>query len=153
MLKSAAFGLALALLAAPALAQIAVETPWVRGTVEGQKATGAFMDIKAEKNLTLVSASSPVATLVEIHAMEMKDGVMKMHAIQGLPLPAGKSVRLAPGGYHIMLMELKAPLGNGETVPIILTIEDEAKKTSTVEVKAEVRGLGMGMQKGHGHGH
>ncbi len=153
MVKSWAFGLVLGLLSASASAQVSVDTPWVRGTVEGQKATGAFMDLKAEKDLTLVAASSPVAKIAEIHAMEMKDGIMKMHAIKSLPLPAGKTVRLAPGGYHLMLMELKAPLANGETVPITLTFQDEAKKTSAVEIKAEVRGLGLGMQKGHGHKH
>lgn len=139
------------LAAGPALAQVAVDTPWVRGTVEGQKATGAFMDLKSDKNLQLLSASSPAAKVVEIHAMEMKDGVMKMYALPKLALPAGQTVRLAPGGYHIMLIDLVEPLKNGQTVPITLTLEDEAKKTQTLEVKAQVRGLGM--QRGRGHMH
>ncbi|CAG1008035.1 hypothetical protein BURK2_03684 [Burkholderiales bacterium] len=139
----------LCLLSVPALAQVAVEAPWVRGTVEGQKATGAFMDLKAEKDLKLLGASSPAAKTVEIHAMEMKEGVMKMFAVPKLDLPAGKTVRLAPGGYHIMLIGLVEPLKNGQSVPLTLTLEDATKKTQTVEVKAEVRGLGMPM--GHKH--
>ncbi|MBI3147041.1 MAG: copper chaperone PCu(A)C [Betaproteobacteria bacterium] len=150
----AALSFSLFALTSAALAQVQVDTAWVRGTVEGQKATGAFMDLKAERNLKLLSAASPAAKLVEIHAMEMKDGVMKMYAIESLSLPAGKTVRLAPGGFHIMLIDLKQALKNGDSVPITLTLEDEAKKTQTIEVKAEVRGLGMPMQhEKHGKKH
>ncbi len=153
MRKTAILAFALCLQALPALAQLAIDTPWVRGTVEGQKATGAFMDLKAEKDLKLVAATSPAAKIVELHAMEMKDGVMKMYAVPELSLPQGKTVRLAPGGYHIMLIDLKVPLKNGDVVPITLTLEDDAKKKTTLEVQAPVRGLGMGMQQGHGHKH
>jgi copper(I)-binding protein len=128
--------------AAIAAAQVAVSGPWVRGTVPGQSATGAFMSLKAPSDETLVGASSPVAQVVEIHEMKMDAGVMKMSAVDRVPLPAGKVVDLSPGGYHVMLMGIRQPLAAGETVPITLTFEDKAGKKTSVEVRAPVRALG-----------
>jgi hypothetical protein len=71
----------------------------------------------------------------------MDGGVMKMRAIERLAVPAGKAIELKPGGYHVMLMALKSPLKEGETVPVTLTFEDKAGKKQTVEVKAPVRAL------------
>jgi copper(I)-binding protein len=134
------------LLAAPALfialaaqAQVQVGDPWVRATVAPQKATGAFMQLTSAKPAKVVAASSPVAEMVEIHEMKMEDGVMKMRAVDALPLPAGQAVALKPGSYHVMLMGLKQPIKVGETVPLTLTIEGDDKQRSTVEVKAQVR--------------
>lgn len=128
-------------LSAPALGQVNVAEPWVRGTVAQQKATGAFMKITAPSTSRLVQASSPVAGVVEIHEMAMVDNVMKMRAIAGLDLPAGKPVELKPGGYHVMLMDLKQQLKPGETVPITLVFEGADKKRDTLEIKAPVRPL------------
>ena len=134
--------LAAALAAAPAaLAQVAVSDAWVRGTVAGQKATGAFMQLKADADVSLVGASSPVAGIVEIHEMKMDAGVMRMSAVSALPLPAGKAVELKPGGYHVMLMALKAPLKEGDTVPVTLTFKDRDGKASTMLVNAPVKAL------------
>jgi copper(I)-binding protein len=129
--------------AVPALAfaQVSVADPWVRGTVAGQRATGAFMKLTAATDQKLVAAASPVAKIVEIHEMAMDGGVMKMRAIPKLDLPAGKPTELKPGGYHVMLMALTKPLAEGETVPIALTFEDAAGKRQTIEVKAPVRPL------------
>jgi copper(I)-binding protein len=69
----------------------------------------------------------------------MEDGVMKMRAVDALPLPAGQAVALKPGSYHVMLMGLKQPIKAGETVPLTLTIEGDDKLRSTVEVKAQAR--------------
>ena len=81
--------------AGSALAQtVKVEEPWVRGTVAQQKATGAFMRLTADKNARLVAVSSPVAGVVEIHEMAMEKDVMKMRAIPGLDLPAGRTTEL-----------------------------------------------------------
>jgi copper(I)-binding protein len=132
---------ALFALVLPAQAQVTVSDAWVRGTVTGQQATGAFMQLKTPADATLVSASSPIAGVVEIHEMKMDGGVMKMSAIKRLGLPAGKAVDLKPGGYHVMLMDLKQPLKEGDTVPVTLTFEDKAGKKQTVEVKAPVRAL------------
>ena len=143
--------IALALAAAPALAQVKVDNPWVRGAVPGQLATGAFLDITSARDAALVKAESPIAATVEVHAMAMKNNVMTMHEVPKIALPAGKQVRLAPGGFHIMLMDLKQPVKNGESVPIRLTIEYPDRKRETVEVKAEVRGLGTSQEHQHKH--
>ena len=135
---------ALALGAAAAHAQVTVADAWVRGTVTGQKATGVFMQLKSATDTALVAAASPVAGVVEIHEMKMDAGVMKMSAIDALAVPAGKTVELKPGGYHVMLMGLVAPLKEGETVPVTLTFKAKDGKTQTVEVKAPVRALTAG---------
>ncbi|MDR7299580.1 copper(I)-binding protein [Pelomonas aquatica] len=122
-----------------AQAQVKVDDPWVRATVAPQKATGAFMQLTSAKPAKVVAASSPVAALVEIHEMKMEDGVMKMRAVDALPLPAGQAVALKPGSYHVMLMGLKNPVQAGDTVPLTLTVEGEDKQRTTLEIKAQVR--------------
>ena len=130
------------LLAAPAWAQtVGVSGAWVRATVAGQTATGAFLELKASRHAALVGASSPVAKVVQVHEMAMDKGVMRMRPVARLDLAAGKAVELTPGGYHIMLMGLAKPLKKGDTVPLTLKFEDADKKLSTVEVNAEVRSL------------
>lgn len=124
--------------------EIVVGEPWVRATVAGQKATGAFMELKSANDAVLVSASSPVAGVVEIHEMIMDGTVMKMRAVPRLELPAGKPVQLRPGGYHVMLMELKQPLKKGDVVPLSLKVEGKDLVARTIEVKAEVRDLTAG---------
>jgi len=122
-----------------AQAQVKVDDPWVRATVAPQKATGAFMQLTATKAAKVVAASSPVAAMVEIHEMKMDDGVMKMRAVDALPLPAGQAVALKPGGYHVMLMGLKGQIKAGDAVPLTLTVEGEDGKRMTVEVQAQAR--------------
>jgi copper(I)-binding protein len=139
--------LAAAILVAPVWAQVTVTEPWVRGTVQGQKATGAFMQLKSADGGVLVAAESPVAGVVEIHEMRMEGNVMKMRAIPKLDLPAGKAVELKPGGYHVMLMELKQPLKKGDSVPLKLKFQGKDGKPQEVEVKAEVRDLGAAAPK------
>ena len=133
--------LASMLFASPALAQVTVTDPWVRGTVAQQRATGAFMKLTAPDGARLVEARSPVAGVVEIHEMTMDNNVMRMRQIPALELPAGKAVELKPGGYHVMLMDLKQPMKTGESVPITLVFEDKDKKRQTVDIKAPVRAL------------
>jgi copper(I)-binding protein len=127
--------------AVPSVAQVVVTNPWVRGTVAGQKTTGAFMQLQSPIDTTLVGAASPVARIVEVHEMKMEGGVMKMQAVDRLALPAGKPVELKPGGYHVMLMDLAQTLKEGDTVPVMLTFENKAGAKQTVEVKAKVRAL------------
>ena len=141
---------------------VTVTDAWARATVQGQKATGAFMKITAKDNAKLVSASSPAAGVVEIHEMKMEKDVMKMAALpNGLDLPAGKAVELKPGGYHVMLMDLKAPLAKDTTVPVTLTFQDAKGVKSNVELKVPVgmqspmmqhQKQGEPMQGGHHHG-
>jgi hypothetical protein len=126
------------------LAQQSVEimAPWVRETVAAQTATGGFMEITSRRGGILIGASSPVAGRVEVHQMKMEGNIMKMRAVDKLDLPAGKPVKLAPGGYHLMLLELKKTLQAGTVVPLTLSIAGNDGKRSSVEVKAEVRQLG-----------
>lgn len=131
-------------------AQVTVSEPWVRATTSQQKATGAFMKLDSAKGATLLSASSPVAGVVEIHEMVTQDGVMKMRAIPKLPLPAGKTTELKPGSYHIMLMDLKEPLSTGRKVPVTLVIE-EGQQRQEQTIEAEVRPLNA-TPAAHQHG-
>lgn len=130
-----------ALVVSSAQAQVHVDEPWVRATVPQQKATGAFMQLTAPSAAKLVGASSPVAAIVEVHEMAIENDVMRMRQIQGLSLPAGKTVALKPGSFHIMLIDLKRQVKAGETVPISLIFEDANGKRQTAEIKADVRAL------------
>jgi periplasmic copper chaperone A len=135
----------LAASALPTWAQTTVKEPWVRGTVPQQKASGAFMQITSAQGGKLLSASSPVAGVVEVHEMKMDGGVMKMAAVPSLELPAGKAVELKPGGYHVMLMDLKQQLKAGDTVPLTLVVEGKDGKKETLQVQAPVKALGGDM--------
>lgn len=139
-------------------AQVSVKEAWVRATVAQQKSTGAFMQLSSAKPVRLVAVSSPVAGIAEVHEMKMDNGVMKMRAVEALDLAAGQAVELKPGGYHVMLMELKSPIKDGDSVPLSLVFEGADKKRETVEIKASARGMGMNMgsgmmQGGMGHKH
>ena len=138
---------------------ISIEKPFSRATPGGAKVGAGYMTIvnKGTAADRLVSAASPAADKVEIHEMSMQDNVMKMRELPGgLPIEAGKSVSLAPGGYHLMLMGLKAPLKQGDKVPVTLTFA----KAGKVEVMLDVQGIaaqkpgGMSMppnDSGHMH--
>lgn len=137
------FSTALIAASASAFAQSSVEIkdPWVRATVAQQKATGAFMQLTAKADSKLVEAKSPVAGVVEIHEMAMDNNVMKMRQVPGLALPAGKAVELKPGGYHVMLLDLKAQVKEGDVVPVTLVFEGKDGKRETVEIKAPAKPL------------
>ncbi|WP_423753321.1 copper chaperone PCu(A)C [Candidatus Accumulibacter phosphatis] len=122
-------------------ADVEVKDAWIRGTVTGQQATGAFLEITSKSDAALVGAASPAAAVSEIHEMKMDGGIMKMRAVTRLELPAGKPVQLAPGGYHVMLMKLKQPLKKGESIPLTLQVEGPDKTVQTIEVQAAVRDL------------
>lgn len=137
--RTAALAGLLAVLALPAAqAQVRIDEPWVRGTLDGQMATGAFMRITAPATARLIEASSPLAGVVEIHEMRLDNQVMRMRAVAAVDLPAGQTVELKPGGYHVMLMDLRRTLRPGEIVPIRLVIETAGQR-QTVEVGALVR--------------
>ena len=141
-MKRLAISLSALALCAAASAQVTITEPWVRGTVPQQKASGLFMRIDAEQHVRLLGGSSPVAGVVEIHEMVMDNNVMKMREVPGgLPLSAGKTVDLKPGGYHVMLMDLKGQVKDGEVVPVSLVFEGKDGKKQTVEVKAPARPL------------
>lgn len=125
--------------AGSAWAQVSISSAWARSTVTGQTGTGAFMTIVARDGGRLVGAASPVAGVVELHEMAMDNNVMKMRPIPGLDLPAGREVQLKPGGYHVMLLDLKRPLKAGEKVQIELRLETRDGKRVTQPVEVEVR--------------
>ena len=114
---------ALASLVTPALAQVAAEGAWSRATAPRQDVGAAYVTLNSPSADRLIAASSPVAAQVRVHGMTMDGTVMKMREAPGIPLAAGQMVRLAPGGLHIMLMGLKAPLKPGDEVPLRLTFE------------------------------
>ena len=116
-----------------------VKDAWARATVAGQKATGAFMKLTAKADTKLVAVSSPAAGVAEVHEMKMDGNVMKMRAVEGgLDLPAGKTVELKPGGYHVMLMDLKAPLAKDGTVAMTLVFKDAKGVESKMDVSLPV---------------
>lgn len=135
----------------PAQAQTTVKDAWVRGTVAQQKASGMFARISSATGGRIVSASSPVAGVVEIHEMTMEGSTMRMRAVAALDLPAGQVVELKPGGYHVMLLDLKQQLKPGETVSVFFVIESAGGKRETLEVKAPVRPLAGGGAEPAGH--
>ena len=149
-----------ALASAPAWAQSAavqVEGAWARASVQGQKGTGAFMRLTAKDGARLVRAESPAAGVAEVHEMKMDGDVMKMRAVPALDLPAGKTVELKPGSYHIMLLDLKAPLAKGSAVPLTLVFQDaqgtESRLDLSLPVAAAAPGGAPAQGRSHGHKH
>ena len=134
---------------APAWAQVKIENAWARATVQGQKATGAFMKLTAPQATRLVAVSTPAAGVSEIHEMKMDNGVMKMRALPALELPANQAVELQPGGYHLMLMDLKAPLAKDGSIALTLTFKDAKGVESRQQLNVPVT---TGMPQGHMHG-
>lgn len=135
-----AFAMSIAL-AASAAAQVTVREPWIRATVPAAQATGAFMELVSRQDARLVEVRSPAAGIIEIHQMSMQGDRMMMSAVEGIDLPAGKTVALASGGYHIMMMDLKRQMKAGETVPMTLVIQGKGKKQETVEVQVPIKPL------------
>lgn len=146
-----AFWLFAATLGTQVLAQtpVKVEAAWARATVQGQKATGAFMKLTAPQATRLVSVSTPVAGVAEIHEMKMDGGVMKMRAVPVLDLPANQPVELKPGSYHLMLMDLKAPLMKDSSVALTLVFKDAKGVESKQQISVLVN---TGMAAEHSHG-
>jgi periplasmic copper chaperone A len=128
-------------MALPALAEVTASDAWVRGTVPAQKTTAAYVSLKSTQGARVVEVRTKAAARAEIHSSEMHEGVMVMHAMEGFRLPAGKTVRLQPGGYHIMLLDLVKPLVAGDKVTLTLVVE-EGKRRSSLDVVADVRPLG-----------
>lgn len=128
--------------AVQAHAQVDVQDAWVRATVPHQKTTGAFMTLVAAQDSKLVAATSPLAGVAEVHEMAMQDNVMRMRHVPEVALPAGQPVELKPGGYHVMLMDLKQQVKDGDVVPLTLTIERKDGKREQLQVQARVRPLG-----------
>ncbi|MFZ6754555.1 copper chaperone PCu(A)C [Undibacterium sp. Dicai25W] len=141
----------LSITAFAAQAQVKVTDPWVRATVAQQKATGAFMQLSSPQNTRLIEVHTNAAASAEVHQMEMVDNVMKMREVNGLDLPANKTVELKPGGYHVMLMGLNAQAKVGDVIPLTLVFENKDKKRETVNVNAVVKPLTQTSMPEHQH--
>ena len=120
--------------------KVTVNDPYVRAVPPVVKTSAAFMQLQSgdASERFLVNASSPVAAAVELHMHSTDDGVMRMRQVPHIHLPPGRTVSLEPGGLHIMLFDIAAPLKEGDRVPITLTFEDG----STKDVAAVVRPVG-----------
>ena len=135
--------------AASVSVSVSVEGAWARASVPGQKATGAFMRLTAPEAMRLVRAQSPAAGVTEVHEMKMDGDIMKMRAVPALELPAGQAVDLKPGGYHVMLMDLKAPLAKGTSVPVTLFFQDAQGVESQQQLQLPVAVKAPGATAGH----
>ncbi|MBC7404310.1 MAG: copper chaperone PCu(A)C [Cytophaga sp.] len=124
-----------------AQAQVTVKNAWVRATVPQQMATGVFFDIQSNKDARVISVQTSAAGIAEIHEMKMEKNVMKMRPIEYLELPAGKSIELKPGGYHLMLMDLKAQIKLGDAIPLTLVVEGKDKKRETIDILVKARSI------------
>lgn len=141
--RAAILGAALSTMGLGASAQpgpiVEVRSAWARPTVPGQLGTGAFMQLKSREGARVIGASSDVAAVVEIHEMARQGDVMLMRPVTALELPAGKTVELKSGGYHMMLMDLKRELTAGEKIKVDLRIQTRDKKLITQPFEIEVR--------------
>lgn len=114
---------------------ISIDHAWVRATVPGQQVAAAYMDIKSTTDTALVRVESNLANRVEIHSMTMEHDIMKMRKLEELELPAGKTVSLAPGSYHLMLFDLIAPLAAGRTGKFKLYFRDGSTLSATLPIQ------------------
>ena len=142
--------LVMVFMAAPAPAHeeksgnLTISHPWTRATAPAQKTGAVFMEIATNANTTdrLVGAQSPSAEIVQIHGHSMENGVMRMRPVDGIDVPAEGKAVLEPGGFHIMLINLKAPLFEETVIPLTLEFE----KAGKVEIEAVVEAPGAGGQ-------
>ena len=141
LLSLGAVGLLSFAVVSQAMAQVSVKNAWVRATVGPQKTTGAFLQIETKNEVNLVKVESKAAGMVEIHEMQMDGGVMKMREVEKVNCPAGKVTELSPGGFHIMLMNLKKQAKEGDQIPLILSFEDRQGKKQVVSVNATVKSM------------
>lgn len=129
---------------------LVISDAWSRATPAGAPVGGGYLTITNKGSSTdrLVSFSTDLAGQPEIHEMKDEGGVMKMRPLKaGLAIPPGATVKLAPGGYHLMLLKLKKPLVAGQRFKATLVFE----KAGPVEVEFEIRAMGGQQKKGHGH--
>lgn len=145
----AAFAVSALLFATSVLADtVKVENAWVRATAPGQKVAGAFMDLTADANMTLIGAVSPAAKVVELHTMAMDNGVMVMRQVKDIPLPKDKTVNLKPGGLHVMLIDLNGQIKEGGKTPVTLTVRGADGKEQKLAVELEAHQAGGAMRHG-----
>jgi copper(I)-binding protein len=139
---------------------LVITQAWTRATPKGAKIGGGYLTVE-NKGTTLdrlIGGSAEIAGSVQVHEMSMDKGVMKMRPLEnGLAIEPGKTVKLAPGGYHLMMMDLKSPLKKGDKLPITLEFEKAGKAQVSLDVKGvgsqgpatgkkEMKGMSPGMK-------
>jgi copper(I)-binding protein len=118
--------------------EINITDNWVRATAEGQDVGAAYMTITSASDTSLVKVESSASDSIEIHSMSMENGIMKMRMLEQLDLKAKTPNKLAPGGFHLMLFDLKNPLKAGETVSFSLHFKNEAGKETLVTISSPI---------------
>jgi copper(I)-binding protein len=114
---------------------------WIRATAPGQDQAGADLSITSKQSATLIGASSPVCKAVQLHTMTSENGMMRMREVKAIELPAGKRVNLRESGYHLMMIGLKAPLKEGDMVPLTLSIKVGKQGVVKIKTSAKVTSL------------
>jgi copper(I)-binding protein len=120
---------------------IQIQNAWARATAPGQDAASVDLTITSKHAAALAGVSTPVAGTAALHSMAMEGGMMRMREVASIDLPPGKTVNLGASGYHLMLMGLKAPLKEGQTVPLTLNIR--VSKLGMVKVKTHARVISL----------
>lgn len=131
---------------------IAISEPWAAATPRGARVAAGYMTVSnhAARGDTLVSASSPRASRVEVHEMSMDGAMMRMRRMPSLALPAGGAVVLAPGGKHLMFIAISRPFVEGETIPVRLEFERAGIVTISLPVRARTTTRGGDDHSAHG---
>lgn len=129
---------------------VRVVNAWTRATVPGQKVAGVYMEILSPVDARLTGVSFHLARSTEIHSMKLENGTMKMRPLKSLDLPAGKPVKLEPGGLHVMLFDIERPLRSGEKLPMALQVEFAGQPMREIRIEVAVR---KGGSESDGHEH
>lgn len=145
--------LAVAAVTQAAADEVVVSKVWARATAPGQDSASIQLTITSKKVATLIGVASGSAQRGEIHSMVMEGDVMKMRALDELPLPAKTPVALGEEGNHLMLIGLKNPLKAGHKLPFALTVKSADGKTTVIRVLAVIKPLGATGHEGHEHHH
>jgi len=119
--------------------EVVISNAWVRASAPGQEVGAAYMTLQSARDTMLIKTESTAAGSVEIHSMTMDNGVMKMRRMDTLPLSAGKPTKLEPGGFHLMLFDLKKPLKAGEQIEFTLHFKDSTGKVSKMKLSAPIK--------------
>lgn len=118
---------------------ITISNAWARATAPGQKVAAAYMNLSSKLDAALIRAECDLAGSVEIHSMTMENDVMKMRMLEELALPAGKTVSLAPGGFHLMLFNLKQPLDAGKQAKFTLYFRTDAGEEKSIDITIPIK--------------
>lgn len=118
---------------------VKVANAWARATAPGQTTGVVYLELTSDTNAALVAAGTPLAQRAELHSMSTEGGIMRMRPLARIELPAGKTVKLAPSGVHLMLIDLKQPLKAGDKLPLVLSVQSSGTSLTMLKIEAEVR--------------